>query len=69
MEFLIFNIVYKIIGLLLALLVIWLVISKFRKIILKDEIFCIIKDNDLALAIYEGLLFVGMVILASKVVP
>lgn len=69
MEFLVWNVVYKIVGLLIAFLIIWFVVKRFRVLVLKDEISRVINKSPTAVAIYEGLLFIGMVLLANKVIP
>lgn len=69
MEFLILNMVYKLVGVLVALAVIFLAVRKFRKYILKDSLKYKVNEDARAVAILEGLYFIGMVILASKVIP
>lgn len=69
MEFLILNMMYKLIGVLLALGVIFLAVRKFRQFILKESLKYKVNEDSRAIAILEGLYFIGMVILASKVIP
>lgn len=69
MEFLVLNMLYKLVGVLIALAVIFLAVRKFRKYILKDSLKDSVSTDPKAIAILEGLYFIGMVILASKVIP
>ncbi len=69
MSFLFFNLLYKLVGVLFALGVIWLSIRKFRQTILKDELKHKVSEDARAIAILEGLFFIGIVLLASKVIP
>ncbi len=69
MNFLVWNVLYKIVVLPIVVLVIWLLVRKFRGTILKDELKHIINENPVAIALLEGLFFIGYVLLATKIIP
>ncbi len=69
MNFLIGNVLYKLVVLPIVVIVIWLLVRKFRSTILKEELKLLVNKEPVAIALLEGLFFIGYVLLATKIIP